>query len=107
MFEFLKPKNIIVNGINIKLNGFIHSIKKQNKFSNNNILIKIPFKNNLDGNTQKEININKISVDPPFTISNISPSLPVDVKPNTSIIFQIRLKGPDYKYEGPVSFEFN
>ncbi|MCL5434034.1 MAG: hypothetical protein M1538_03635 [Candidatus Marsarchaeota archaeon] len=108
MFDFLKPKNITINGINIKWEGFVHSLKEQSKFSKNNILIKIPFKNNFsDSNTKnRDININNIAVDNPFTILKVIPNLPITIKSNTSIILKIKLKSPDYNYEGPVSFEF-
>ncbi|MGC8648988.1 MAG: hypothetical protein ACP5UN_02095 [Candidatus Micrarchaeia archaeon] len=104
MFDLFKKKNIEIKSINIKFNNSIHTLdSKIKKFNSKNIIISIPFRNNINN----VLNVNKIIVEPPFIIKEIHPEIPIKLKTGESIEIKLFIVGPDYSYSGPINLEMD
>lgn len=113
VFEFLKKANVVVSSVNVKWRGSTHSLGGISVRSDTFDII-IPFQNkpqedfNLDFlKTQKRppITITKIDVKEPFKLVSAEPALPKSVEENEKALFKLRIKPPDYGYEGPLGVE--
>jgi len=105
MFEVFKNKNIEIKSVNIKFKGSIHTLNwSAKRFNHKNIIINVPFKNNFNIN---KFRIEKISVEPPFSIKEINPKTPIDINSGESITIKLNINGPDYSYSGPINLEIS
>ncbi|MCL4365289.1 MAG: hypothetical protein M1569_02625 [Candidatus Marsarchaeota archaeon] len=106
-----QDSRINVTVVNLKFMGNTHGlggIKSDKPIFE----LDIPFQNKMGSellpNNIKgpKIRIDKISVAGPFALLDISPKLPVDVEFMSRAVFRLRIKGPDVRYEGPLSVNF-
>ena len=104
-----KPINI--TAINIRLGGDVHSLP--GKDVETTFEINIPYNNMLgngllpDNLKGPDMTISDITVDKPFELLSIKPSLPIDVPYLEKKIFALKIKGPEGSYSGPLLVKFN
>ncbi len=85
-------------GFPVEENPFLYELPFQNK-SQLNIVSFLP------AQEQIPVKIKEITVKAPFAIESLSPRLPVVLKNDERAAFKLRIKAPDYNYEGPLGIE--
>ncbi len=104
------PK-ISITSINLRFMGNSHGLDGVKAYDSV-FKLNIPFQNKMgsellpDNINGPNMRIDKISVSAPFTLLDVDPKLPVDVGFMSKVMFRLRIKGPDVKYEGPLSVNF-
>lgn len=107
-----KKKTTITN-INIRLQGATHQLKGLES-ADSVIELKIPFKNKVHADMLtdagvfkaqegKPITINEVKVSDPFSIVEVLPKTPLDIKSGQSVEFKLRLNAPKHNYTGPLT----
>ncbi len=117
MFDFLNKKSATtITVINIKLQGFMHSMKGM-QTSEDPFTIEIPFTNKTHTDmltdsaqfkAQKTgpIRIKGIEVAEPFKLVAIEPKPPMDINADQKIMFRMSVRAPGHNYTGPMSISF-
>ncbi len=101
-----KGQSIEISGINLYWKGSMHTLNgvsaKQGEFE-----VVIPFRNKKDESLsflkrkkKAAERLERITADKPFTILEISPTLPLEIEEGESKEIRIKLKGPDFGYSG-------
>ncbi len=102
-----------ITGINIRLQGAVHQLKGLES-AESIIEIKIPFKNKVHSDMLtdagvfkaqegKPISIKEVKVSDPFSIVQVEPKAPIEIKSGQSVEFTIRLNAPKHNYTGPLT----
>ncbi len=99
-------KAATITAVNIRFGGDVHSLPGMDV--DEIFTFQLPFQNtigngllpdNLKGPT---INVEKITVDKPFTLLEIEPTLPTEVQYLTKMKFNLKIKAPQGNYSGPM-----
>ncbi|MGI0100264.1 MAG: hypothetical protein ACREBH_00865 [Candidatus Micrarchaeaceae archaeon] len=113
--NFLKGKgnNVTVTSINVKLHGYMHSLKgmdaKEKEFT-----VEIPFKNkthtdmltdaaSFKSQKAEPINIKGIEVSGPFKLLGVEPKLPYEVKADEKMTLKLTVESQVSNYTGPMN----
>lgn len=111
-----KPTGIIldITSTNIMWNNSFHTLPGQ-RTTSNPFTVKIPFtnsnkvnelvKNIFKSGEGELIRVNEIVVYKPFELISTTPLVPIDVKPNQRIEFEVTIRGPLQNYSGPLSIK--
>ncbi|MGC8479046.1 MAG: hypothetical protein ACP5M9_00010 [Candidatus Micrarchaeia archaeon] len=95
-----------ITAVNIRFGGDVHSLPGMDV--DETFTFQLPFQNtigngllpdNLKGPT---INVEKITVEKPFTLLDINPKLPTEVPYLTKMKFDLKIKAPEGNYSGPM-----
>ena len=101
-------KKITITGINLRFMGGSHQIKGM-EVGADTFEIRIPFNNrigseNLPDNLKgPKIVLSRMTVDPPFRIISISPTLPAEVEYLGKVVFTLKIAAPNMNWEGPMN----
>jgi hypothetical protein len=106
-------KKTTITGINIRLQGHTHQLKGLES-PDEVIEIKIPFKNKVHSDMLtdagvfkaqegKPMSIKEIKVSDPFTIVDVDPKPPLEIKSGASVEFKLKLNAPKHNYNGPLT----
>lgn len=105
------PAAITLTSINIRLGGDVHAMAGRDVpqiFE-----LPIPFRNKIgSGLLPDEIKgpvttVSQITIDKPFELLEIKPSLPIEVPYQSEKKFILKIKGPEGSYNGPLLIKFD
>ncbi len=118
IFNFLKKgkSSVTITTINIKLQGYMHSISgmdvKEKTFT-----LEIPFRNKTHTDMLTEaasfkaqkanpLKIKGIEIAEPFKLVSIEQKFPIEIKPDETVVFKMVIHAPEHNYNGPMSVIF-
>jgi hypothetical protein len=115
--SFLKKQkkveaSVNVTSVNIKWLGEQHT-STGFQVMENPFQYELPFQNKsqlkivsfLPAQEQMPMRIKEVSVKAPFALDTLSPKLPIALKNDEKVVFKMRIRPPDYNYEGPLGIE--
>lgn len=100
-----------ITNVNIIWGGGFHTLDGL-KPESNTFEFTVPFDNstvvrNLPTNTFKfadtSVTITGVTVDPPFQLVGVTPTVPVSIKGNEKVSFKLTIKAPQQNYSGPMT----
>ena len=120
LFDFLKGRRggtavnlprTTLTSVNIRLGGDVHSLPGRDVGEVFNL--DIPFRNRMGSGLLPEnlkgpdMTVSSITVDRPFMLLGVSPSLPLNVQHMSEAKFTLSIKAPGGSYTGPLLIRFD
>jgi hypothetical protein len=100
-----------ITNINIRLGGDVHSLPGRDV--GDSFDLTIPYKNTIgngllpDNLKGPDVTVSQITIDKPFELVECKPNLPINIPYMSQEKFALKIKAPNYSYNGPMVVKFD